>query len=78
MATGHENHASRYKRASLLHPGAGHDCREQVKPGTGRETGPGHAGGSATQDIMPRQCAPMEGPGRAKQEPGPGAPEAGA
>jgi hypothetical protein len=34
-------------RSSLLPSGEGHDCREKVRPGTGRETGLGHAGGRA-------------------------------
>ena len=32
----------------------GHDCREKVRPGTGREAGLGHAGDSAVQEQLPK------------------------
>jgi hypothetical protein len=54
MPAGHEYYVVWLNRASLLPEGPrcpvrveGHDCREKVRPGTGRETGLGHAGGRA-------------------------------
>jgi hypothetical protein len=50
----HEYYLLRLNTASLLPQGEGHDCREKVRPGTGRETGLGHAGGRARQEQLPR------------------------
>ena len=38
-----------------------HDCRDKVRPGTGREGGLGHAGGRATQEQLPRSGASQVG-----------------
>jgi hypothetical protein len=48
-----------------------HDCMEKVRPGTGRETGLGYAGGRATQEQVRPGTGRETGLGHAKAEAGP-------